>query len=63
KGMQAAIVTASLHALFHTAVDLNLTLVDLMTRFNRYLMQTLPNESFVTANMMIYDPVAHMLES
>ncbi|MAX26886.1 MAG: hypothetical protein CMJ19_20525 [Phycisphaeraceae bacterium] len=63
KGMQAAIVTASLHALFHTAVDLGLPLTDLMTRFNKYLMKTLPGESFVTANMMIFDPATRELES
>lgn len=63
KGMQAAIVTASLHALFHTAVELSLRLTDLMTRFNNYLMKTLPCESFVTANMMIFDPATRELES
>lgn len=63
KGMQAAIVTASLHALFHTAVELALPLVELMTRFNNYLMKTLPGESFVTANMMIFDPATRELES
>jgi hypothetical protein len=63
KGMQAAIVTASLHALFHTAVDLSLPLTDMMTRFNKYLMHTLPGESFVTAIMMIYDPATRVLES
>lgn len=63
KGMQAAIVTASLHALFHTAVDLSLPLVDLMTRFNKYLMHTLPVESFVTAIMTIFDPASRELES
>lgn len=63
KGLQAAIVTASLHALFHTAVDLNLPLTDLMLRFNKYLMQTLPVQSFVTAVMMIYDANTQQLES
>ncbi len=63
KGMQAAIVTASLHALFHTAVESTLPLTELMTRFNNYLMKTLPGESFVTANMMIFDPASRELES
>ena len=56
KGLQAAIVTASLHTLVHMGVQANLTLEKLMARINNYLVDMLPDESFVTSITMILDP-------
>ncbi len=56
KGIQAAIITASLHCLFHNTATAGIPLADLMQQFNDYLEQMLPDESFVTAISMIYDP-------
>ncbi|MCC6578850.1 MAG: SpoIIE family protein phosphatase [Phycisphaeraceae bacterium] len=62
KGMQAAIVTASLHCMFHLSVTASVPLANLMERFNGYLETALPDESFVTAICVIYDPKTGRLE-
>lgn len=58
KGLQAALVTASLHTLIHTNAAASLDLADLMNRMNRYLCRMLPDCSFVTAAAMLLDPAA-----
>ncbi len=63
KGIQAALITASLHTLFHTNVKLDLTLAEMMERLNDYLETHLPDESFVTAICLLYDPRTGRIES
>jgi serine phosphatase RsbU (regulator of sigma subunit) len=55
KGLQAALITASLHAMIRTNMTPNVTLPDLMTRLNNYLCETLPDESFVTICSLMID--------
>ena len=55
KGLQAALITASLHTMMHMSVNGDASLPDLISRFNDYLCDTLPDESFVTAIGMILD--------
>ena len=62
KGMQAALITATLHATVHTSALGKINLVDLMGRLNEYLVQTLPDESFVTMMGMLLDPKTGDLE-
>jgi len=56
KGLQAALVTASLHTLIHTNITAKLDLQDVIDRLNRYLCHMLPDSSFVTAIAMLIDP-------
>lgn len=56
KGLQAALVTASLHTMIHTSVAKELNLAILMDRLNKYLCQMLPDSSFVTAACVLLDP-------
>lgn len=56
KGLQAALVTASLHTMIHTSVASDLNLAVLMDRLNKYLCQMLPDSSFVTSASVLIDP-------
>lgn len=55
KGLQAALVTASLHSMTHTNVDHRLDLADFARRLNAYLCTTLPDDCFASALMMVLD--------
>lgn len=48
KGLQAALVTSSLHTMVRAAIDSRPSLPELMERVNRYLCEWLPADSFVT---------------
>ena len=62
KGLQAALVTASLHAMIHTSVDSHAGPIDIMTRLNSYLHEMLPQGSFVTMILMHLDPLTGRFE-
>lgn len=55
KGLQAALITATLHSMLHTNVVAGAQLVDIISRLNEYLCATLPEESFVTMIGMSID--------
>jgi serine phosphatase RsbU (regulator of sigma subunit)/pSer/pThr/pTyr-binding forkhead associated (FHA) protein len=63
KGMQAALITASLHTLVHMNATLDLPLADIVGRMNDYLVDTLPDESFATGITMMLDPKTGKFES
>lgn len=62
KGLQAALVTASLHTLIHTNITTKLDLADLINRLNHYLCQVLPDSSFVTGIVALLNPATGQLE-
>jgi sigma-B regulation protein RsbU (phosphoserine phosphatase) len=62
KGLQAALVTASLHTMIHTNADSHDGPIDLMTRLNAYLHEMLPQGSFVTMILMHLDPATGEFE-
>jgi len=49
KGLQAALITSSLHTVVHTRVDHSKSVGDIMEHMNNYLCDMLPDDSFVTA--------------
>lgn len=55
KGLQAALIAASLHSTVHTNAP-GLPLLDLVTRLNNYLCDSIPDESFVTMIVLMLDP-------
>ena len=55
KGLQAALIASSLHAIVHTNVRSGFELSDLMHRLNDYLVATLPGDSFVTMVALLLD--------
>jgi serine phosphatase RsbU (regulator of sigma subunit) len=56
KGLQAALVASSVHSLVHAGVRAGLGLVDLMGSLNDYLLEYLPEDSFVTMAAVLLDP-------
>lgn len=56
KGMQAALITAGLHSIFHTQGRSRATLVEVVDAANKYLRQYLPDSSFVTLAALQLDP-------
>lgn len=56
KGMQAALIAASLHATFHTAARMGLPLSGVVAAVNRQFRDFLPEASFVTAAALLLDP-------
>ncbi|HEU4412576.1 MAG TPA: SpoIIE family protein phosphatase [Polyangiaceae bacterium] len=56
KGMQAALVTSSLHTMVHLVVDSGGSLSRLVHRLNRHLCSYLPEHSFVTMVCVALDP-------
>ena len=62
KGIQAALITASLHTCVHMTVQSVSSLTDIMVGLNQYLCDTLPDESFVTAVSAIIDHKTGALE-
>jgi serine phosphatase RsbU (regulator of sigma subunit)/pSer/pThr/pTyr-binding forkhead associated (FHA) protein len=62
KGLQAALITATLHSMVHMNVSSDMKLTTMMERLNDYLVETLPDESFVTFVGLIIDPKTGELE-
>jgi serine phosphatase RsbU (regulator of sigma subunit) len=62
KGLQAALVSSSLHTIVRAAADTNPPLADLMERVNRHLCEWLPAHSFVTMVAAVVDPRTGQLE-
>lgn len=55
KGLQAALITSSLHTMVHTNVMSGFELADMIRRLNHYLCQTLPDDSFVSMIAIVLD--------
>lgn len=56
KGMQAALITAGLHSIFHTQGRSRASLAEVVDAANRYLRTYLPDSSFVTLAALQLDP-------
>lgn len=56
KGMQAALITSGLHAVFHTLGRNDCPLAEVVSAANRYLHAYLPDGSFVTLCATLLDP-------
>ena len=56
KGVQAALITAGLHAIFHSAGRAPSPLPELIAAADRYLRDFLPPTSFVTLAAVVLDP-------
>jgi hypothetical protein len=56
KGMQAALITSSLHATLHTTARMGLPLSGMVAAVNQHLREFLPEASFVTAAALLLDP-------
>jgi serine phosphatase RsbU (regulator of sigma subunit) len=56
KGLQAALVTSSLHTMVRAMADSGRSLCDLVERVNRHLCAWLPEHSFVTMVALALDP-------
>lgn len=62
KGLQAALVSSSLHTLVRATLDTVGDLTQLAVRMNRYLCNYLPPESFVTMIYLTLDPRTGAIE-
>jgi phosphoserine phosphatase RsbU/P len=62
KGLQAALVTSSLHTMVRASVDVQPSLSALVERVNRHLCDWLPPHSFVTMVAVAVDPATGELE-
>jgi phosphoserine phosphatase RsbU/P len=62
KGLQAALVAASLHTLVHVLVEAGQSLAELVLHMNAYLSRFLPEDSFVTMVCVAIDPRTGDLE-
>jgi serine phosphatase RsbU (regulator of sigma subunit)/pSer/pThr/pTyr-binding forkhead associated (FHA) protein len=62
KGLQAALVTSSLHTIIRASVDVQPSLPALIERVNRHLCDWLPPHSFVTLVALAVDPATGELE-
>ncbi len=62
KGLQAALVTFSIHTMIRTMVDFALSLTEIVERLNRHLCGYLPDDSFVTMVLVAIDPVTGQVE-
>lgn len=56
KGLPAALVTASLHAMVHALIRAGASPEQMMTNLNDHLCEFLPEGSFVTAIALCFDP-------
>jgi serine phosphatase RsbU (regulator of sigma subunit) len=56
KGMQAALITSSLHATLHTTARMGLPLSGMVDAIHRHLREFLPEASFVTFAALLLDP-------
>ena len=57
KGIQAALVTSSVHTMVHATADGGSSLPEMMERVNKHLCEWLPPHSFVTMVAIAVDPV------
>ena len=62
KGMQASLISSSLHTLIRALVDTGRSLPDILGRVNRHLAAYLPDTSFVTLVAAALDPRTGALE-
>jgi serine phosphatase RsbU (regulator of sigma subunit) len=62
KGLQAALVTSSLHTMVRASVDIQPSLTALVERVNRHLCSFLPPHSFVTMVAVAVDPATGEME-
>jgi phosphoserine phosphatase RsbU/P len=62
KGLQAALVTSSLHTMVRATADSGRTVPQLMERVNKHLCEWLPNHSFVTMVAVAIDPATGEVE-
>ncbi|MFI5380708.1 MAG: SpoIIE family protein phosphatase [Tepidisphaerales bacterium] len=62
KGLSAALVASSLHAIVHSAVSSGLGLATLIQSLNNYLHARLPGDSFVTMIAMLVEPSTGRIE-
>lgn len=62
KGLQAALVTFSVHTMIRATADVGRSLPDMMDRLNRHLCDYLPSDSFVTMVCVAVDPTTGDLE-
>ena len=62
KGLQAALVTSSLHTMVRASVDVQPSLSALVERVNRHLCDWLPPHSFVTMVAVAVDPATGEIE-
>lgn len=62
KGLQAALVSSSLHTLVRATVDAGRTPVELMDRLNAHFGEYLPEHSFITMVVVAVDPKTGALE-
>lgn len=62
KGVQAALVAASLHSMTHASMSRSDGLAELLTRMNEYLCRFLPSDSFVTLAAAIVCPRSGRVE-
>jgi hypothetical protein len=62
KGLQAALVTSSLHTMVRASVDVQPTLTALVERLNRHLCSFLPPHSFVTMVAVAVHPATGAIE-
>jgi serine phosphatase RsbU (regulator of sigma subunit) len=62
KGLQAALVTFSLHTMVRATIDAGLGLREMMERLNRHLCGYLPDDSFATMVCVAVDPRTGTLE-
>lgn len=62
KGLQAALVSSSLHTMVHTALKAGLDLAQIFHSLNDYLCETLIDSSFVTMAAVLLDPETGKLD-
>jgi len=62
KGLQAALVTFSVHTMIRATADVGRSLPEIMDRLNRHLCDYLPSDSFVTMVCVAVDPATGELE-
>jgi phosphoserine phosphatase RsbU/P len=62
KGLQAALVTSSVHTMVRASVDVQPSLSALVERVNRHLCEWLPPHSFVTMVAVAIDPATGEIE-
>jgi len=56
KGLQAALITSSVHTMVRATADTNSSVPELLERLNKYLCDWLPEHSFVTMIVAAIDP-------
>jgi sigma-B regulation protein RsbU (phosphoserine phosphatase) len=62
KGLQAALVAASFHTLMRSSLAGSQTLAEVMKRANAYLLEFLPDESYITMACILTNPARDRVE-